>query len=242
MVKKHPKLEREIGLWQAVLAGIGIILGAGIYVLIGKASALAGNAVWLSFLLSALVAVFTGLSYAELSSIFPKAGAEYVYTKHAFGRRIAFIIGWLLVISGFVFSATVSFGFAGYFESLFGFPYLLSAVVLIILLSIIIFYGMKESIWFAVIFTLIEVSGLIIIIFMGLPYLGSVNYFEFPSFAGIFQAAALIFFAYIGFEQITRLSEETKKPDVNIPRALLLAIAITTVLYILVALSAVSIL
>jgi APA family basic amino acid/polyamine antiporter len=236
------KLEREISLWQVVLTGVGIILGAGIYVLIGKASALAGNAVWLSFLLSALVAVFTGLSYAELSSIFPKAGAEYVYTKHAFGRRIAFIIGWLLVFSGFVFSATVSFGFAGYFEQLFGFPFILSAVFLIILLTLIIFYGIKESVWFAVILTLIEASGLIIIIAMGLPYLGSVNYFESPSLAGVFQAAALIFFAYIGFEQITRLSEETKNPDVNIPRALILAIVITTVLYILVALSAVSIL
>ncbi len=242
MVRKQPKLERNISLWQAVLTGVGIILGAGIYVLIGKSAALAGNAVWLSFLLSALVAVFTGLSYAELSSIFPKAGAEYVYTKHAFGRRIAFMIGWLLVISGFVFSATVSFGFAGYFEQLFGFPYLLSAIILIILLSFIIFYGIKESVWFAVVFTLIEASGLILIIAMGLPYLGKVNYLEFPSLAGVFQAAALIFFAYIGFEQITRLSEETKKPDLNIPRALLLAIAITTVLYILVALSAVSIL
>lgn len=236
------KLEREIGLWQVVLMGVGIILGAGIYVLIGKAAALAGNAVWLSFLLSALVAVFTGLSYAELSSIFPKAGAEYVYTKHAFGRRTAFVIGWLLVISGFVFSATVSLGFAGYFESLFGFPSLLSAVSLIILLSLVIFYGIRESVWFAVLFTLIEASGLIIIIFMGLPYLGSVNYFEFPDMAGIFQAAALIFFAYIGFEQITRLSEETKNPDINIPRSLLIAIVITTVLYILVAVSAVSIL
>lgn len=242
MVRKQPKLERDISLWQAVLTGVGIILGAGIYVLIGKSAALAGNAVWLSFLLSALVAVFTGLSYAELSSIFPKAGAEYVYTKHAFGRRMAFVIGWLLIISGFVFSATVSFGFAGYFEQLFGFPYLFSAIILIILLSFVIFYGIKESVWFAVIFTMIEASGLILIISMGLPYLGKVNYLEFPSLAGVFQAAALIFFAYIGFEQITRLSEETKRPDVNIPKALLLAIVVTTILYILVALSAVSIL
>ena len=242
MVRKHPALEREISLWQAVLMGVGIILGAGIYVLIGKASSLAGNAVWLSFLLSALVAVFTGLSYAELSSIFPKAGAEYVYTKHAFGRRIAFIVGWLLIFSGFVFSATVSFGFAGYLERLFGFPQIISAVLLIVCLTVVIFYGIKESVWLAVVFTIIESSGLVIIIFMGLPYLGSVNYLEFPSLAGVFQAAALIFFAYIGFEQITRLSEETKKPDINIPRALLVAIAITTVLYIVVALSAVSIL
>lgn len=236
------KLSREISLWQVVLTGVGIILGAGIYVLVGKATALSGNAVWLSFLLSAIVAAFTGLSYAELSSIFPKAGAEYVYTKHAFGRRMAFVIGWLLVISGFVFSATVSLGFAGYFEKLFGLPQVISAVAIIILLSGVIFYGIKESVWFAVIFTIIEVFGLIVIIGMGIPHLGSVNYFEMPSLAGVFQAAALIFFAYIGFEQITRLSEETKNPDINIPKGLLLSIAITTVIYVLVAISAVSIL
>jgi APA family basic amino acid/polyamine antiporter len=238
---KKISLSREISLWQAVLTGVGIILGAGIYVLIGKASAVAGNGVWLSFLLSAIVAVFTGLSYAELSSVFPKAGAEYVYTKHAFGRRMAFVIGWLLVISGFVFSATVSFGFAGYFEKLFGVPYLMTAALLIILLSFIVLYGIKESVWFAVVATLTEAAGLVLIIAMGVPYLGSVDYFEFPSLAGVFSAAALIFFAYIGFEQIARLSEETKNPKVNIHRAMLLSIAITTLLYILVAVSAVSV-
>ncbi|MCK4497424.1 MAG: amino acid permease [Candidatus Aenigmarchaeota archaeon] len=242
MVRKHPKLKREIGLWQVVLAGIGIILGAGIYVLIGRAAALSGNAVWISFLISALVAMLTGLSYAELSSIFPRAGAEYVYTKRAFGYRLSLVVGWLLVLSGFVFASTVSLGFAGYFLKLFGSPIIPTAAVLIVLLSFLLYYGVKESIWFAVVFTLIEVSGLIIIIAMAAPYLGSVNYLSFPSISGVFQAAALIFFAYIGFEQITRLSEETKNPDRNIPRALILSIIITTVLYIFVAISAVSIL
>jgi APA family basic amino acid/polyamine antiporter len=237
----EPRLKREINLWEAMLTGIGLILGAGIYVLIGKAANIAGNGIWLSFLLSAIVAVFTGLSYAELSSIFPKAGAEYVYTKHAFGRRLAFIIGWLIVISGFVFSATVAFGFAGYFEKLFGVPYMPTAVMLIVLLSLLVFYSIKESMWFAVVSTLIELLGLFMIIVMGLPYLGSIDYFEFPSLAGVFTAAALIFFAYIGFEQIARLSEETKNPKVNIHRAMLLSIAITTIIYVLVALSAVSI-
>lgn len=242
MVRKHPRLEREIGLWQVILAGVGIILGAGIYVLIGRASALSGNALWISFLISALVAMFTGLSYAELSSIFPRAGAEYVYTEKAFGYRLAFVVGWLLVLSGFVFASTVALGFAGYFLKLFGSPLIPTAAVLIVLLSFLLYYGVKESIWFAVIFTIIEVSGLIIIIAMAAPYLGTVNYFSFPSVAGIFQAAALIFFAYIGFEQITRLSEETRNPDVNIPRALILSIIITTILYIVVAISAVSLL
>jgi len=238
---EEPKLKREITLWQATLTGIGLILGAGIYALIGNASKLAGNGVWLSFALSALVAVFTGLSYAELSSIFPKAGAEFVYTKHAFGRKLAFVVGWLIIIVGFVFSATVAFGFAGYFERLFGTPYLPTAATLVVLLSFLVFYGIKESVWFGVIATLIETAGLILVIFLGVPYLGRVDYFEFPSLAGVFTAAALVFFAYVGFEQISRLSEETKNPKVNIHRAMLLSIAITTILYVLVALSAVSI-
>jgi APA family basic amino acid/polyamine antiporter len=242
MVRKHPRLEREIGFWQVVLAGVGIILGAGIYVLIGRAAALSGNAVWMSFLVSALVAMFTGLSYAELSSMFPKAGAEYAYTRKAFGQRMGFVVGWMLVLSGFVFSSTVALGFAGYFSSLFGSPVILTAAVLIALLAAILYYGVKESVWFAVVFTLIEASGLVIIIALAAPYLGTVDYLSFPGLPGIFQAAALIFFAYIGFEQITRLSEETRRPERNIPRALILSIIITTVLYVLVAVSAVSVL
>lgn len=240
MVKKIPRLERKLGLWQVVLAGIGIILGAGIYVLIGRAAALSGNAVWISFLISAVVAMFTGLSYAELSSIFPKSGAEYVYTHKAFGYRLAFVVGWLLVLSGFVFSSTVALGFAGYFLQLFGSPIIPTAAILMVLVSVILYYGVRESVWFAVVFTLIEVSGLVIIIAMAAPFIGSVDYFSFPSLSGIFQAAALIFFAYIGFEQITRLSEETRNPDRNIPKALIISIIVTTLIYILVAVSAVS--
>ncbi|MEM5871238.1 MAG: amino acid permease [Candidatus Aenigmatarchaeota archaeon] len=239
--RMQPKLKREINLWQATFIGIGLILGAGIYVLIGKAASIAGNGVWLSFALSSLIAIFTGLSYAELSSIFPKAGAEYVYTKHAFGNKIAFVIGWLIVISGFVFSATVAFGFAGYFERLFGAPYQLTAFILILLLSFLVFYGIKESVWFGVIATLIEMCGLFIVIFLGIPYLGKIDYFEIPDVSNVFTAAALVFFAYIGFEQISRLSEETKNPKVNIHRATILSIVITTIIYILVSISAVSI-
>jgi APA family basic amino acid/polyamine antiporter len=89
------KLKRELGLLEVTLSGVGIIFGAGIYAIIGEAATLAGNAVWLSFAMAALVAFFTGLSYAELASMFPKASAEYEYTFQAFGRRTAFIIGWL---------------------------------------------------------------------------------------------------------------------------------------------------
>ncbi|MBI4021706.1 MAG: amino acid permease [Candidatus Aenigmarchaeota archaeon] len=238
----HYGLKRELGFWELTLSGIGIILGAGIYALIGKAAGVAGNGIWLSFLISALLAALTGLSYAEFSSMFPKAGAEYVYTKRSFGNLAAFVIGWLVIFSGVIGASTVALGFAGYATSLFATPLVPVALLLIMALSFIIFWGIKQSTRLAVVFTLIEGAGLIIIIAIGLPHLGSVNYFEFPSVASVFSAAALIFFAFIGFEEMVRLSEETKRPSRTVPRALLTAIAVTTIFYILVALSAVSIL
>lgn len=239
---KKVELKRELGLLEVTLSGVGIILGAGIYALIGKAAGLAGNSVWISFGISALVAVFTGLSYAELSSMFPKASAEHEYTLKAFGKRMAFIIGWLIILSGVIGASTVALGFGGYFSSFFNISIIASAFVLIIVLTLLLFYGIKETAWFAIVATLIETSGLILIIWMGLPYLGKVDYFEMPSgWTGVFQASALVFFAYTGFESIVKLSEETKDPEKTVPKGLILAIAISIVLYVLVAISAVSV-
>ncbi len=236
------ELKRELGLLEITLSGIGIILGAGIYALIGKATGLAGNAVWLSFALSALVAVFTGLSYAELSSMFPRASAEHEYARSSFGNRLAFITGWLVILSGIIGASTVALGFGGYFNSFFNVPPLVSGFVLIIALSFLLFYGIRESAWFAIVATLVETAGLILVIYIGLPYLGKVDYFEMPNgLAGVFQASALVFFAYTGFESIVKLSEETKAPEKTIPKGLLLAILISIILYVLVAVSAVSI-
>ena len=240
-MEHHYKLKRSLGFWEVTLAGIGIILGAGIYALIGKSAGLAGGGVWLSFLIASFVAAMTGLSYAELSSIFPKAGAEYVYTKKGFGNTLAFLIGWMVIFSGVIGGATVALGFGGYLESLTGTPLIPAAIGLILVLSFIIFWGIKQSARIAVIFTLIEAAGLILIIAIGVPNFGSVDIFFIPEMSGVFAAAALIFFAYIGFEQMTRLSEETKKPTKNIPKAIIVSIAVTTVIYMLVAISAISI-
>ncbi len=234
-------LKRELGLLEVTLSGVGIILGAGIYALIGRASGLAGNSLWMSFAISALIAIFTGLSYAELSSMFTKASAEYEYTAHAFGKKLAFIIGWLIILSGVIGASTVALGFGGYFKALFNMPIITSSLLLIIALSFLLFWGIKESAWFAIMATLIETFGLIIIIFIGVPYLGEVDYLEMPmGMAGVFQASALVFFAYTGFESIVKLSEETKSPEKTIPKGLILAILISVMLYILVAISAVS--
>ncbi len=234
-------LKRELNLLEVALSGTGIILGAGVYVLIGDAAALAGNAVWLSFALAALIAVFTGLSYAELSSMFPTAAAEYDYVSHAFHQRLAFIIGIMVILSGIVGAATVSLGFAGYVSSFASLPLLPVAIGLLIGLAVLTVWGIQESTNVAIVLTLIEVGGLVGIIAIGLPHIGSVNYLEMPSgFPGVLAGAALIFFAFQGFEEMVKLSDEAEDPAKTVPRGLILALVITIVLYLLVAIAAVS--
>ncbi len=234
-------LKRELNLLEVALSGTGIILGAGVYVLIGDAAALAGNAVWLSFALAALIAVFTGLSYAELSSMFPTAAAEYNYVSHAFHQRLAFIIGIMVILSGIVGAATVSLGFAGYVSSFASLPLLPVAIGLLIGLAVLTVWGIQESTNVAIVLTLIEVGGLVGIIAIGLPHIGSVNYLEMPSgFPGVLAGAALIFFAFQGFEEMVKLSDEAEDPAKTVPRGLILALVITIVLYLLVAIAAVS--
>lgn len=236
------RLKKELGLFQLTMMGVGIIIGAGIYALIGQAAGTAGNAVWLSFLISAVIAAFTGLSYMELSSMFSKAGGEYTYTKNAFGERTGFIVGWLILISSCIAAATVSLGFAGYMSSIIHVPYVATALALLVLLSFIIFMGIKQSAFIAILFTIVEVLGLLVIIMIGGFYFGSVDYFAIPyGFTGVISGAALVFFAFIGFEEITRLSEDTKNAQKIIPKALILSIIISSMIYVLVAVSAVSI-
>ncbi|MGA2933861.1 MAG: APC family permease [Methanomicrobiales archaeon] len=235
-------LKRELGLFEVTLSGIGIIIGAGIYALIGRGAGLAGNALWLSFAISAAIAIFTGLSYAELSAMFPRAGAEYEYVKGSLGRRPAFVIGWLIILSGVIGASTVALGFAGYASALSGIDRAVLSLGLIIGLTLLLTRGIKLSALFAILFTLIEVAGLVLIILIGIPSYGRVDYLEMPlGLSGVLTAASLVFFAYIGFEGVVKLAEETREPERNIPRGLLAAMAVSIVLYILVSISAVSV-
>ena len=240
---KKVSLRRELGLFETTLYGVGVIVGAGVYALIGKAAGLAGNAVWLAFAIGAVIAAFTGLSYAELASMFPKAGGEYTYAEKAFNRRVAFLIGWLIVIGGAIAAATIALGFAGYFSVLLKTPIIPVAAAAIIVLSLINLWGIKESAIANIIATFVEVGGLLAIIIFGMKYIGTVNSLELAPIGlpGVLSGAALIFFAFLGFEDIVRLSEETKNPKKTIPKALILAVIISTVLYILVSIAAVSI-
>ena len=194
------KLKRELGLLECTLAGTGIIIGAGIYALIGKSTAIAGSDVWLSFTLAALAAIFTGLSYAELSSMFAKAGGEFDYSLNAFGKKTAFTTGWLMLFAGVVGSAAVALGFAGYFASLTGLPLVPIAIGLVLLCTIVNYIGIKQSTGIADIITVLEVFGLLAVIVLGLGFLSNVKV-SLPTggFDHVLSAASLVFFAFIGF-------------------------------------------
>lgn len=237
------ELKRGMGLFHLTMYGVGLILGAGIYVLIGEAAGFAGDSVWIAFVLGSIVALFAGLSYAELSSIFPKAAAEYTFVKNAFKNNFfAFIIGWLTAITSMIMAATVALGFGGYFSEFLNIPIVISAIALIGILSIINFIGIRESSWTNTIFTVIEAVGLILIIIIGFTISEPepVNYFESPTgFTGIILAFVLIFFAFIGFEDMANVAEEVRNPKKVIPRAIILAVMISGIIYVLVSLAVV---
>ncbi len=238
------KLKRELGLFSTTLYGIGVILGAGIYALIAIGAGLAGNMLWLAFLVSAVIAIFTSLSYAELSSMFPKEAAEYNYARRAFRREwLSFAVGWVLAIGTVIAAATVALGFGGYFSALTGVDVKAAALGILGVMTLLNYLGIKESSWFNSAATIIEIGGLLIVILAGLllPPLTDANLLEMPAagFAGILTAISVIFFAYIGFENVANLSEEVKNSRKIVPQALVLALAISTVLYLLVAIAAV---
>jgi APA family basic amino acid/polyamine antiporter len=237
-----PELKKTLGLFEAIMYGLGVVIGVGVYVLIGRAAGLAGNAVWISLVLGATIATFTGLSYAELSSIFPKASAEYFYISRAFKNRfLAFLISWLLIFAVLMGISTVARGFGSYLEGITRTPAVLNAFLLILFLCMLNIRGIKISSRFNVFCVLATVIGLVMVIFFGMERFGSVDYFYSPyGIEGVFAASALIFFAYLGFENIASIAEETKSPRKNIPRAIVSTLLITTVIYVLVAISLVS--
>ncbi|MFH0956495.1 MAG: amino acid permease [Candidatus Aenigmatarchaeota archaeon] len=245
-LEEKPHLTKSLGLLDMTMYGIGIIVGAGIYALIGEGAGLAGNAIWLSFIIGAFVAAFTGLSYCELNSMMPKDAAEYNYAKKAFNRKVGFVVGWMILVSSIVAASTVSLGFAGYFQAVFGqYGALAVALCAIAVFSVINFYGMKESSEFNIVATLIEVGGLVAVIAIGFMFFNPSTDMMMltPSgMNGVMAGAVLMFFAFIGFESIANMSEEAKNPRRTVHKALLISLGISTLLYILVAFSAANVL
>ena len=247
-----PSLMRTIGPAQMALYGLGSMLGAGIYGLIGKAAGQAGNAVWLSFVVALVAALLTAFSYASLGSRYPRAaGAAYV-TERAYGfPLLSFMVGLALVCSGLTSIATQSQVFAANIAALFGLesiPLSWLALGFLLILTCLVFRGIRESMWVNVLCTLIEAGGLVIVIVAGASYWGSVDYLETPTLPGgdqaallVMQAAVLAFFAFIGFEDMINVAEETRDPERTVPLGLILAMAAAAVIYIAIAVTAVSV-
>ena len=232
------KLKRELGLLSTTIFGIAVIVGAGIYSLIGVATAMAGSGVWLSFIIAALVAALTALSFAELASMFTGAGSSYLYVfKGMRSRLFGFITGWLILFETVVGVAAISMAFGGYFASLIPVPIMAAALGIIVILSLVNLIGIKESASLNNIFFVMEMGGLIFIIIAGL-LLGHANpgLFDFQP-VPVLSGAALVFFAMLGFEMIASESEEAKDASRTIPYAILLSIGICAVLYALFAIA-----
>ena len=247
-----PKLQRSIGPAQMALYGLGSMLGAGIYGLMGKVAGEVGNAIWLAFLLALVAALLTALSYASLGSRYPRAaGAAYV-AQRAFGLpMLSFVLGLALVCSGLTSVATQSRVFGANFAQLFGLETLPAeglALGFLLVLTGIVFRGIRESMWVNVLCTLVEAGGLLLVIAVGMSYWGSVDYFEMPEAAAddivvllVMQGAVLAFFAFIGFEDMYNVAEEVREPERTIPLGLMLAMALAACLYIAVAVTAISV-
>lgn len=233
-------LNRALGLPILTFYGTGMILGAGIYSIIGQAAGIAGESLWQGFLLAGIAALLTALSYAELATMYPTAGAEYTYLRRAFSsqRWFAATIGIVVIFAGCASAATVALAFASYLQYFIALPRFAVASVVLIIFTGINIMGIRQSSWTNAIFTVIEVLGLVIFIWLGWsqPEFGEAL-FTAPTLATV-SSAALIIFAFLGFENIVSLAEETKDPEKNIPRAILLSLFVSTLLYILVSLAA----
>jgi APA family basic amino acid/polyamine antiporter len=250
--KDEPKLHRSIGPTQLALYGLGSMLGAGIYGLIGQAAGIAGNAVWLAFIASLVVALLTALSYASIISRYPRAaGAAYVTQRAYKIPMLSFVVGIAVVCSGLTSVATQSRVLAANIAQIFGWqsiPVEFIAVGFLLLLAGIAFRGIRESMWVNVLCTIIEAAGLLIVIAVGFSYWGSVNLLEVPTGLGsdaffliILNGAVLTFFAFLGFEDTINVAEECRDPETTMPIGLIAAMVMAAILYIAVAITAVSV-
>jgi hypothetical protein len=236
---KHSQLRPTLGPVQLTFYGIGVIVGAGVYSVIGAASAIAHDALWFSFVIGGFVAFLTGLSYAEMTTAFPAAGAEYSYVRRAFPKAewISVLVALTILIGASATASTVAVAFGGYLCEFVDLPQPVSALLLLVGCTVLNVIGLRESSWANILFTCIEVGGLLLVITAGLTKGNVAADVSAPLHPDVIEAAAILFFVYLGFEQIANLSEEVRTPARDIPRAIFLSIGVTTVLYVLVALA-----
>lgn len=238
------ELKRSLGFWDVFLFGIGGVVGAGIYAIIGQAAALSGNLLWLSFVIAAVVALLTGLSYSEFVSRFPDAGGSYEYIKQSFGAGTALYMSIFIAFTGIVAAAAIAISFADYLGRLIDTPSWFIVIAIISLMAFFNIIGSKYSSYFNAFATAVTLLGLAAVVGISLPDIGTTNLLETTGEGGIgiMAGGALIFFSYIGFEDLVKMAEETKEPEKNMPKAVLYSGVAVLITYILIAISAVSVL
>jgi APA family basic amino acid/polyamine antiporter len=249
------KLRRSITTTMLALYGIGNIVGAGVYVLIGKIAEPAGYLAVGAFLLAAIIAFFAALSYAELAARFPFAAGISVYLHQAFNKpKLSTTMGILLIAAGTVSSATLLKGFAGYFSTLVPLPQPLLMTLAMALLLVIMLKGIKETVGAAVVLTLIEIGGLLFLIgsilffqpdalgIFGTHFIEALQSVDALALTGVISATFIAFYAFIGFEDMVNIAEEVKQPQKAFPRAIIVSMIVVTLLYIAVATTALGVL
>ncbi len=248
-------LHRALSGMDLTLLGIGAVIGAGIFVLTGVAAATqAGPALMLSFVVSGLACIFAALVYAELASAVPISGSAYTYSYVALGEFVAWIVGWNLVLEYGVSSAAVAIGWSGYFNRALegvglGLPadlmkaphegglVNLPALLIIVLVSVILTVGVKQSSRFNNIIVMVKLAVIALFIVVAAGHVEPANWKPFMPFGweGVMGGAALIFFAYIGFDAVSTAGEEARNPQRDLPRGIIGSLVICTIIYIIVA-------
>jgi len=233
-------LKRSLSLPLITFFGLGNILGAGIYVLVGKVAGEAGYYAPLAFLVASIIAAISAFTYAELSARYPVSAGEAMYLHEGLNIRVLTIaVGLMITLAGMVSTSALAHGFAGYLSVFIDVPHWLMMLVVILTLGFLAIWGINESVTVAAMLTLIEIVGLILIIVVGTDYLteatqvariANTSFGAIP-WLGVFSGGFLAFYAYLGFEDMVNVAEEVKDPQKNMPRAVLLCVAISTVLY-----------
>lgn len=232
-------LKPVLGPVQLIFYSVGVIVGAGVYSVIGSAAGLAQDGLWLSFVIGAGVAVLTAFSYAEMATSFPFAGAEYAYIRQAWPSAdwLSFMVGVIILLGGAATAATVSVAFAGYLRVFVDVPATGAALALLVLCSAVNIWGVRESSFLNIVFTSVEVAGLLLVVVAGFTTETTSHLTPPSQEPAVMVAAALLFFVYLGFEEVANLAEEVRRPARDLPLALFVSMAVTTALYVMVAIA-----
>lgn len=242
---KRPTLKRSLSLPLITFYGLGNILGAGIYALVGKVAGEAGYFAPLAFLIASVIAAFSAFTYAELSARYPVSAGEAVYVYEGFGlQKLSLLVGLMITLAGIVSAAAIVHAFVGYVQVFFDAPRWLIISSLLLILGALACWGISQSVKVAALFTLFEIAGLVLIIYVGSDALvTSVDFDQHIqaidqtilaqhfSMLGILSGAFLAFYAYIGFEDMVNIAEEVNNPQRNMPRAILWSVIVSTCLY-----------